>query len=89
MLIPFYPSGQAPPHFLNLSPQGSQLESVHITQQPVREQPLSSHTSQKTLRLDEEPQLRFPGPFARPITVMPLSRMETTTFAMPNIKDLS
>ncbi|GFW17811.1 hypothetical protein TNCV_1134111 [Trichonephila clavipes] len=28
MLIPNYPTGQAPPHFLNLSSQGSQLEPL-------------------------------------------------------------
>ncbi|GFU95778.1 hypothetical protein TNCV_3305181 [Trichonephila clavipes] len=38
--------------------------------------------------IHEAPIATPPGSLARPITVMPLSRMKTTTFAMPNIKDL-
>ncbi|GFX43961.1 hypothetical protein TNCV_4112401 [Trichonephila clavipes] len=41
----------------------------------------------KTHHPDEEPKPRFPDSIARPITNMPLSRMENTTFAMPSIID--
>ncbi|GFW66810.1 hypothetical protein TNCV_3783801 [Trichonephila clavipes] len=61
-----------------------------VKPQPVREQPLSSHPSQKIKQLfrpDEEPKPRFPDPIVRPIAVMPLSRMQNTTFVMPNITD--
>ncbi|GFT71777.1 probable RNA-directed DNA polymerase from transposon X-element [Trichonephila clavipes] len=45
---------------------------------------------QKTLEThhpDEEHKPRLPDPIAQPITNMPLSRMENTTFAMPSIID--
>ncbi|GFV57576.1 transposase [Trichonephila clavipes] len=41
----------------------------------------------KTLHPDEEPKLRLPDSIARPITNMPLSRMENTTFVKPSIID--
>ncbi|GFX32646.1 hypothetical protein TNCV_887861 [Trichonephila clavipes] len=34
---------------------------------------------------DEEPKPRLPDSIARPITIMPLSRMENTTFVKPSI----
>ncbi|GFS58025.1 hypothetical protein TNCV_3124931 [Trichonephila clavipes] len=36
---------------------------------------------------DEEPKPRLPDSIARPITNMPLSRMENTTFVKPSITD--
>ncbi|GFV40494.1 hypothetical protein TNCV_4643901 [Trichonephila clavipes] len=36
---------------------------------------------------DEEPKSRLTDPIVRPITVMPLRRMQYTTFVMPNIPD--
>ncbi|GFU21586.1 hypothetical protein TNCV_3827811 [Trichonephila clavipes] len=41
----------------------------------------------KTHHPDEEHKPRLPDSIARPITNMPLSRMENTTFAMPSIID--
>ncbi|GFW35945.1 retrovirus-related Pol polyprotein from transposon opus [Trichonephila clavipes] len=41
----------------------------------------------KTFHPDEEPYPRLPDSIARPIAIMPLSRMENTTFAMPSIID--
>ncbi|GFS88200.1 putative RNA-directed DNA polymerase from transposon X-element [Trichonephila clavipes] len=41
----------------------------------------------KTFHPDEEPQPRLPDSIARPIAIMPLSRMENTNFAMPSIID--
>ncbi|GFV03870.1 uncharacterized protein TNCV_3173041 [Trichonephila clavipes] len=65
--------------------------SVHCNQHPIREQSLSSQPSQKkpsrTFHPDEEPLPRLPDSIARPIAIMPLSRMENTTFAMPSIID--
>ncbi|GFW33071.1 hypothetical protein TNCV_2110011 [Trichonephila clavipes] len=55
-----------------------------------REQLLSSQPSQKnskTLHPDEEPKPRLPDSIARPITNMPLSRMENTPFVKPSIID--
>ncbi|GFS87699.1 hypothetical protein TNCV_2942761 [Trichonephila clavipes] len=56
----------------------------------MREQSLSSQPSQNTLKThhpDEEHKLRLPDSIAQPITNMPLSRMENTTFAKPSIID--
>ncbi|GFV37325.1 hypothetical protein TNCV_3925141 [Trichonephila clavipes] len=39
----------------------------------------------KTHHPDEEHKPRLPNSIAQPITNMPLSRMENTTFAMPSI----
>ncbi|GFW46131.1 hypothetical protein TNCV_4210101 [Trichonephila clavipes] len=64
--------------------------NVHCTLHPIREQPLSSQPSQKTLKThhpDEEHKPRLPDSIAQPITNMPLSRMENTTFAKPSIID--
>ncbi|GFV46038.1 hypothetical protein TNCV_3019701 [Trichonephila clavipes] len=64
--------------------------TVHCTLHLIREQPLSSQPSQKTLKThhpDEEHKPRLPDSIAQPITNMPLSRMENTTFAMPSIID--
>ncbi|GFT79690.1 hypothetical protein TNCV_3838761 [Trichonephila clavipes] len=64
--------------------------SVHFTQQPIREQPLSSPLCQKIKQLfrpDEEPNPRLPDLIVRSIAVMPLSRMQNCTFAMSNITD--
>ncbi|GFU65203.1 hypothetical protein TNCV_2134081 [Trichonephila clavipes] len=64
--------------------------NVHCTQHPIREQSLSSQPSQKnskTFHPDEEPQPRLSDSIARPIAIMPLSRMENITFAMPSIID--
>ncbi|GFW81872.1 uncharacterized protein TNCV_2885461 [Trichonephila clavipes] len=64
--------------------------SVHFTQHLIREQPLSSHPSQtlkKLSRPDEEPKPRLPDPIIRPIPVMPFSRIQNTTFVMPNTTD--
>ncbi|GFX97998.1 uncharacterized protein TNCV_4906491 [Trichonephila clavipes] len=36
---------------------------------------------------DEEPKPRLPDSIARPIAIMPLSRMENTTFVKPSIID--
>ncbi|GFW19535.1 transposable element Tcb1 transposase [Trichonephila clavipes] len=74
-----YPTGLAPPHFLNPSPQGSQLGgvTVHPTQQPIREQLLSSKPRQKLLKIyhpEEAQKPRLPDPIVQPIAVMPLSR---------------
>ncbi|GFX37911.1 hypothetical protein TNCV_3835121 [Trichonephila clavipes] len=41
----------------------------------------------KTHHPDEEHKLRLPDSIAQPITNMPLSRMENTTFAKPSITD--
>ncbi|GFY15307.1 hypothetical protein TNCV_1571181 [Trichonephila clavipes] len=41
----------------------------------------------KTHHPDEEPKPRLPDSIAQPITNMPLSRMENTTFAMSSIID--
>ncbi|GFW85933.1 hypothetical protein TNCV_1967421 [Trichonephila clavipes] len=41
----------------------------------------------KTFHPDEEPLPRLPDSIARPIAIMPLSRMENTNFAMPSIID--
>ncbi|GFX97085.1 hypothetical protein TNCV_1998171 [Trichonephila clavipes] len=38
-------------------------------------------------QVDEEPKPRLPDSIARPITNMPLSRMENTTFVKPSIID--
>ncbi|GFX88908.1 transposable element Tcb1 transposase [Trichonephila clavipes] len=64
--------------------------NVHCTLHPIREQPLSSQPSQKTLKTlhqDEEHKPRLPDSIARPITNMPLSRMKNTTFVKPSIID--
>ncbi|GFT03256.1 uncharacterized protein TNCV_3611091 [Trichonephila clavipes] len=64
--------------------------NVHCTLHPIREQSLSSQPSQKTLKThhpNEEHKPRFPDSIAQPITIMPLSRKENTTFAMPSIID--
>ncbi|GFX63445.1 hypothetical protein TNCV_622441 [Trichonephila clavipes] len=64
--------------------------NVHCTLHPIREQPLSSQPSQKTLKThhpDEEHKPRLPDSIAQPITNMPLSRMENTTFTKPSIID--
>ncbi|GFX25284.1 hypothetical protein TNCV_1274441 [Trichonephila clavipes] len=53
--------------------------------QSLREQPLSSQPSQKLTTQMKKPKPRLPDSIARPITNMPLSRMENTTFAMPSI----
>ncbi|GFV78702.1 hypothetical protein TNCV_961591 [Trichonephila clavipes] len=44
-------------------------------------------TKPKTHHPDEEPKPRLRDSIARPITNMPLSRMENTTFAKPSIID--
>ncbi|GFU79601.1 hypothetical protein TNCV_1890931 [Trichonephila clavipes] len=59
---------------------------------PASNQRATSELSakQKTLKThhpDEEHKPRLPDSFAQPITNMPLSRMENTTFAMPSIID--
>ncbi|GFW76911.1 putative RNA-directed DNA polymerase from transposon X-element [Trichonephila clavipes] len=57
--------------------------NVPCTLHPITEQPLSSQPSQKTLKTlhpDKEPKPRLLDSIARPITNMPLSRMENTTF---------
>ncbi|GFW36555.1 hypothetical protein TNCV_1955551 [Trichonephila clavipes] len=51
--------------------------TVHSTQQPIREQLLSSKPRQKLLKIyhpDEAQKPRLPDPIVQPITVMPLSR---------------
>ncbi|GFY31017.1 hypothetical protein TNCV_4359241 [Trichonephila clavipes] len=50
---------------------------VHSTQQPIREQLLSSEPRQKLLKIyhpDEAQKPRPPDPIVQPIAVMPLSR---------------
>ncbi|GFU01636.1 uncharacterized protein TNCV_1521771 [Trichonephila clavipes] len=73
--------------------QGSQLGvTVHFTQQPNREQPLSSQPKQKlfkTYHPDKAPKPRLPDPIIQPIAVMPPSRTKNPTFAIPLIEDLS
>ncbi|GFU89001.1 hypothetical protein TNCV_2894491 [Trichonephila clavipes] len=52
--------------------------TVHFTQQPIREQLLSSQPSQKLFQThhpDEAPKPRLPDPIDQPIAVMPPSRM--------------
>ncbi|GFS64449.1 RNA-directed DNA polymerase from mobile element jockey [Trichonephila clavipes] len=66
--------------------------TVHFTQQPTREQLLSSQPRQKLLKNhhpDKAQKPRLPDPIVQPIVVMPHSRMYNTTFVMPHIKDLS
>ncbi|GFW17245.1 hypothetical protein TNCV_1957161 [Trichonephila clavipes] len=51
--------------------------TVHFTQQPIREQLLSSKPRQKLLKIyhpDEAQKPRLPDPIVQPIAVMPLSR---------------
>ncbi|GFT05896.1 integrase catalytic domain-containing protein [Trichonephila clavipes] len=52
--------------------------TVHFTQQPIREQSLSSQPSQKLFQIhhpDEAPKSRLPDPIDYPIAFMPPSRM--------------
>ncbi|GFT23080.1 uncharacterized protein TNCV_1858301 [Trichonephila clavipes] len=66
--------------------------TVHFTQQPIREQPLSSQPKQKlfkTYHPDKAQKPRLPDPIIQPIAVMPPSRTKNPTFAMPLIEDLS
>ncbi|GFT72481.1 hypothetical protein TNCV_973561 [Trichonephila clavipes] len=52
--------------------------TVHFTQQPIREQSLSSQPSQKLFQThhpDEAPKPRLPDSIDHPIAVMPPSRM--------------
>ncbi|PRD19081.1 UNVERIFIED_CONTAM: hypothetical protein NCL1_58484 [Trichonephila clavipes] len=56
--------------------------TVHCTQHPIREQSLSSQPN-------EAPKPRLPDSIDHPITVMPPSRMQNTTLAMPLVEDLS
>ncbi|GFU27692.1 hypothetical protein TNCV_515871 [Trichonephila clavipes] len=58
---------------------------------PIREQPLSSQPCQKTLNIshpDEARLPRLPDSIDQPITAMPQSRMNNSTFAKPNIKTI-
>ncbi|GFU92606.1 hypothetical protein TNCV_4795341 [Trichonephila clavipes] len=51
--------------------------TVHSTQQPIREQLLSSKPRQKLLKIyhpDEAQKPRLPDPIVQPIAVMPLRR---------------
>ncbi|GFT31631.1 hypothetical protein TNCV_230701 [Trichonephila clavipes] len=87
-LIPL-PTGLAPPHLLNPSPEGSQSESTITLPASNREQPLSSQPCQKTLNIshpDEARSPRLPDSIDQPITAMPLSRMLNPTFAKPHIQ---
>ncbi|GFU43503.1 hypothetical protein TNCV_405981 [Trichonephila clavipes] len=66
--------------------------TVHFTQQPIREQLLSSQPRQKLLKNhhpDKAQKPRLLDPIVQPIVIMPLSRTYNTTFAMPLIEDLS
>ncbi|GFU18708.1 hypothetical protein TNCV_1352701 [Trichonephila clavipes] len=66
--------------------------TVHFTQQPIREQLLSSQPRQKLLKNhhpDKAQKPRLPDPIVQPIVIMPLSRTYNTTFAMPLIEDMS
>ncbi|GFT95535.1 RNA-directed DNA polymerase from mobile element jockey [Trichonephila clavipes] len=59
--------------------------TVHFTQQPTREQLLSSQPRQKLLKNhhpDKAQKPRLPDPIVQPIVVMPHSRMYNTTFVM-------
>ncbi|GFX09317.1 retrovirus-related Pol polyprotein from transposon TNT 1-94 [Trichonephila clavipes] len=52
--------------------------TVHYTQQPIREQSLSSQPSRKLFQThhpDEAPKPRLPNPIDHPIAVMPPRRM--------------
>ncbi|GFV72563.1 hypothetical protein TNCV_4084631 [Trichonephila clavipes] len=73
-----YPTGLAPPHFLNPQPPGQPIGvTVHFTQQPIREQLLSSKPRQKLLKTyhpDNAQKPRLLDPIVQPIVVMPLSR---------------
>ncbi|GFU87183.1 hypothetical protein TNCV_4265471 [Trichonephila clavipes] len=65
--------------------------NVHCTQHPIREQPLSSPAKSKKNSKTFHRWLTIatpPSSIVRPIAIMPLSRMENTTFAMPSIIDL-
>ncbi|GFT07311.1 hypothetical protein TNCV_1417141 [Trichonephila clavipes] len=66
-------------HDVVRSPPGQPIGvTVHFTQQPIREQSLSSQPSQKLFQThhpDEAPKPRFPDPIDHPIAVMPPSRM--------------
>ncbi|GFU03335.1 uncharacterized protein TNCV_3338511 [Trichonephila clavipes] len=66
--------------------------TVHFTQQPIREQSLSSQSSQKLFQThhpDEAPKPRLQDPIDQPIAVMPPSRKKNPTIATPHIEDLS
>ncbi|GFW96489.1 hypothetical protein TNCV_4358111 [Trichonephila clavipes] len=63
---------------LNYGPGQPIGVTVHCTQQPIREQSLSSQTSQKLFQIhhpDEAPKPRLPDSIDHPIAVMPPSRM--------------
>ncbi|GFX29813.1 uncharacterized protein TNCV_4749421 [Trichonephila clavipes] len=66
--------------------------TVHFTQQPIREQPLSSQPKQKLFKTHHPDKAQKPhlsDPIIQPIAVMPPSRTKNPTFAMPLIEDLS
>ncbi|GFS52144.1 uncharacterized protein TNCV_1105341 [Trichonephila clavipes] len=70
----------------NPPPQSSQLESmftVPCIQSESNLLALSQAKKTQTLHPDEEPKSRLPDSIVRPITNMPLSRMENTTFVKP------
>ncbi|GFY14810.1 hypothetical protein TNCV_648531 [Trichonephila clavipes] len=60
------------------TPPGQRIGvTVHSTQQPIREQLLSSKPRQKLLKIyhpDEAQKPRLPDPIVQPIAIMPLSR---------------
>ncbi|GFY24756.1 uncharacterized protein TNCV_1018021 [Trichonephila clavipes] len=63
--------------------------TVHFTQQPIREQPLSSQSKQKLFKTYKAQKPRLPDPIIQPIAVMPPSRTKNPTFTMPLIEDSS
>ncbi|GFX48681.1 hypothetical protein TNCV_407901 [Trichonephila clavipes] len=74
----FVPHWTCSSSFLKPQPPGQPIGvTVHSTQQPIREQLLSSKPRQKLLKIyhpDEAQKPRLPDPIVQPIAVMPLSR---------------
>ncbi|GFY36210.1 hypothetical protein TNCV_4845821 [Trichonephila clavipes] len=73
------------------SPRGSQSESIFTVPCIQSESNLLALSQAKKLfkthHPDEDHKPRLPDSIAQPITNMPLSRMENTTFAKPSIID--
>ncbi|GFV40454.1 hypothetical protein TNCV_4494111 [Trichonephila clavipes] len=62
----------------SLYPASNQKATSKLTAKPK---------NSKTFHPDEAPEPRLPDSIVRPIAIMPLSRMENTTFVMPSIID--
>ncbi|GFS89935.1 hypothetical protein TNCV_2082071, partial [Trichonephila clavipes] len=84
------PTRHAPPYNLKLSPGAanrSQCSLYPATNQRAISQLSAKQKTVETHHPDEECKPRLPDSIAPPIAIMPLSRMENTTFAMPTIID--